>query len=268
MIGCGGGGDATSSPSEPVIENVIPKPLDLMSYGITTLTADGQLAVSSEAPALHLIGKADYSGVVTQSGVQGTFQRYVINVAEGVPLPIFRMTPGDGIWIESPIVRWVGGTQWELLVRTNKAAGSVEIFCFGKVPLGAAPADAWGYRVFGPGNTGVVQFDSTRMPLQIASIVTLPHVPRNTPPMPANGSIGTFWDSTPADLPNYPGIFIGVSGYVSGGSTIKAPALRLNPGAVERVVGSWWGGNVIDVNPTSAGLYRAETLIVDLTPYL
>jgi hypothetical protein len=265
-----GGGSSDSPPAEPAV--TLPKPLDIMSYGITTFTADGNLAITSAAAAMHFIGQATYTGNVTEPNVFGPFQRYTISSPGGLPMPFYRITPNSSIWYESPLIRFVSGSTYEILVRTNMPSGDVPIFCFAKLADGTPPAEAWGVRVLNSGSSGGIQYDSTRRPLQIHSLVALPAVARNTSPMPSNSATGSLWDATGATLPPIPGVFVGVNGGAAGGfqggSKWNGVALTLATGSVQRVVGSRWGGNTDFVNFTSGWLGEAPTVLIDLTPYL
>ncbi|MFG6413793.1 hypothetical protein ACG02S_07755 [Roseateles sp. DC23W] len=233
-----------------------------MSYGIVVYTADGNLAVSSQAVALHYLGQPVFTGSVFESGVDGSFARFTITSPNGAPLPVFRMTPGDGNWAEAPVVRLVSGTTYEILVR---ASVTPQVYCFGRLAAATAPAEAWGARVLGA--SAEVQWDTTRKPLLVHSFVTLPAVSG----LPTGG----VWDSTAATLPTYPGVVVAAvggagGGYQFGSRTVNV-AMRLSSNAIDRVVGSRWtstGGSPDSAPLLQGGLGPAPTLIIDLTPYL
>lgn len=272
LTACGGGGQEPNQ--EPEVQAPHPpETIDLMSYGISTFDSAGNLVMSAQAPTLHFLGKASYVGMQAVAGLAPNMPQahvYRITAPAGAPLPIVQMTAGSTTFVEPPTLQNVGGTTWDIIIRSNATPGSLSIYCFGVLDMGTQPAEAWGVRVLGP--DGSPYFDSTRKPLVIKQAVQLQAGELPSTRVIATGTVLTSDAFTP---PSHPfGLFVHVPGYVASisgqaGNGAWTTALTAGTSSINRVIGyQYWGtlsggGSIANRSAWSA----ARVLVVDLSPY-
>jgi len=249
-----------------------------MSYGSHVFDSGGGLIAGVLAPTLHYVGKFTYVSSSTDS--YSKIQTYRINSPGGAPLPVIRVTPGNGLWYGIKAMAISSGSNWDIALTTSAAAGAVEIHAFAPLVAGAGPLEAYGMRIFGP--NGEVHFDSTRKPLTVDGIVTLPEVPFRSGAsgiFPSGGTepsgIGAFGTySVPYTVQ------AGTHGLVLKGSGMCTAwaggvygqgyygALRVDASAIRRVAGGWVPDYPVGDTAQSARFHEEQVMVVDLNRYI
>lgn len=243
-----------------------------MSYGFEVQDSAGRLIASISGPTMHYLGTASAISLVTANRSSGfnnsnayshTFRS---SSPGGAPLPVIRVSPGNGAWYGIKDVRQVDSTQWDIEVQSNLGAGGIELHSF--APLGyVSPAESYGMVVYA-GN-GSVNFDSTRKPLTLDGLVTLPAVSGSFPGNPYNQP------TLHATGYSFSGSILGVAlrgnGSAQGnpGAQYFSGAVRVNgSGAMERVPGMTFAYFSSMEAPNQFNFSTEVVPIVDLARYI